>query len=116
MDEFDLVAVLTESDDEEFTQEQLSPEDWQDWNSEELLNLWMSIVQYHEEWYLPLRRTFNEFCDFVFVGQEDESLDRGTPLGMNKFMDDDAPEVQAIKDHPFIKGLDWVSFFSLRTK
>ena len=43
-----------------------SQEDWEDWNSEELLNEWMSIVEYHEDWYLPLPGTFNEFCDFQF--------------------------------------------------
>lgn len=81
-------------------------EDWHDWNSEELLNLWMSIVQYHEEWYLPLRQTFNQFCDFVYEGIECLPTED----------DDDVPEIQAIKNHPFVKGLDWTYFFSLRTK
>lgn len=44
----------------------LSQEDWEDWNSEELLNMWMSIVESHEDWYLPLPGTFNEFCDFMY--------------------------------------------------
>jgi hypothetical protein len=43
-----------------------SQEDWEDWNSEELLNEWMSIVEYHEDWYLPLPGTFNGFCDSQF--------------------------------------------------
>ena len=43
-----------------------SQEDWEDWNSEELLNEWMSIVEYHEDWYLPLPCTFNQFCDSQF--------------------------------------------------
>jgi hypothetical protein len=44
----------------------LSPEDWQDMYSQELLNVWMSIVEYHEDWYLPLTKTFNQFCEFVY--------------------------------------------------
>lgn len=82
-----------------------SLEDVQDWNSEELLNLWMSIVEYHENWYLPLRRTFNQFCEFVLLS---EPLD-----------DDDTDSVdiiQAIKNHPYIKGRDWNYFFSLSYK
>lgn len=85
----------------------LTIEEWHDWYSEDLLNLWMSVVQYHDEWYLPLRRTFNEFCDFIFHG---DSFDP------NMNMCDAPPEIQAIKDHPFIKGLDWNYFFSLGTK
>lgn len=80
----------------------LSQEDWEDWNSEELLNVWMSIVEYHEEWYIPLRRTFNQFCDFVYqADDEKETL---------------TPEIQAVKEHPFVKGLDWNYFFSLSYK
>lgn len=77
----------------------LSPEDWQDLHSQELLNLWMSIVEYHEDWYLPLRKTFNQFCEFVYRG--DVTFDPTSP----------PPEIQAIKDHPWIKDLDWEEFF-----
>lgn len=91
----------------EESSETLSIEDWQDWNSEELLNLWMSIVQYHEEWYLPLRKTFNDFCEFVYNGQV---LGLGPGL-LTSSSDTQLDEVQAIKDHPFIKGLDWELFF-----
>jgi hypothetical protein len=48
----------------------LSPEDWQDMHSQELLNAWMSIVEYHEDWYIPLTKTFNQFCEFVYYDQE----------------------------------------------
>jgi hypothetical protein len=97
-----------DSDDPTQHEEAMSIEDWQDWNSEELLNLWMSIVQYHEEWYLPLRKTFNEFCEFVFRG-----LDNGSPLDNFTYLDS-PPEIQAIKNHPFVKGLDWNLFFFSR--
>ena len=102
-DEIEL-AYDSPVESDEYPSETLSIEEWQDWYSEELLNLWMSVVQYHEEWYLPLRKTFNEFCDFVYNGVDDDQ--EKEPLD----------EIQAIKDHPFIKGLDWNLFFSLSTK
>ncbi len=89
-----------ESDDEHL---ELTQEEWQDWNSEELLNLWMSVVEYHEYWYLPIRKTFNEFCEFVYDEDEDDE-------------EDFCPEVQAVKGHPFIKGRNWKRFFSLNYK
>ena len=54
------------SDEESCDKWAFNQEDWEDWNSEELLNEWMSIVEYHEDWYLPRPGTFNEFCDFQF--------------------------------------------------
>lgn len=54
--EFELYQYDSPTEDEE---DEIHPEDWQDLNSEELLNLWMSIFEYHEYWYLPLNRTFN---------------------------------------------------------
>lgn len=93
---------------------ELSIEDWQDWNSEELLNLWMSIVEYHESWYLlpVMSRTFNQFCEFVFHGLNSEE---GRRVEEEDFPPP-PPEIQAIKNHPWIKGLDWNYFFSLSYK
>lgn len=82
---------------------ELTQEEWQDWNSEELLNLWMSVVEYHEYWYLPIRKTFNEFCEYVYHEEENEEEQM-------------CHEVQAIKHHPFIKGHNWERFFSLNYK
>ncbi len=83
-----------------FTEDDLSPEDWQDWHSEELLNAWMSVVEYHEQWYLPLRRTFNQFCEFVYNQTE--------------------PVVNAADHysqwHWLPEGYDWNYFFSLGYK
>lgn len=103
------IAFLSSSDDEDNDQLELTPEEWQDWNSEVLLNLWMSIVEYHEEWYLPLNKTFNEFCEFVYDG-----LDKDLPFDKPMGLEGNVPwEIQAIKDHPLIKGLDWNKFFSV---
>ncbi len=104
------IAFLSSSDDEDNDQIELTAEEWQDWNSETLLNLWMSIVEYHEEWYLPLNKTFNDFCEFVYEGLDN-------PMGLDKGLDNEQGpvpwEIQAIKDHPLIKGLDWNKFFSV---
>lgn len=83
-----------------------NPEDLQDWHSEDLLDAWMSIVEYHEDWYLPLNRTFNQFCHFVLF-QESE-------LEEERLHD----AVRLISQHryPFIQGRDWEYFFSLRYK
>ena len=86
------------SDEEQEDVVELSQEEWQDWNSEELLNMWFSVVEYHEYWYLPIRKTFNEFCEYIYEHDGEEKF---------------CPEVQAIKHHPFIKGRDWTLFFSL---
>lgn len=47
----------------------LDPEDWQDWHSQDLLNMWFSIRQYVETYglqneFLQLA-SFNDFCSFV---------------------------------------------------
>lgn len=97
-----------DSPQEDVESEDIDPEVWQDLNSEELLNLWMSIVEYHEYWYLPLNRTFNEFCEFVWKWN--------FPNQPNCPNQQVCPEVQAIKDHPWIKNLDWDYFFSLNYK
>lgn len=58
---------IGDSDDEP---DPLHPEDWQDLNSQDLLNMWMSIQSYLETY--GLQRTFlqtasfNSFCDFVY--------------------------------------------------
>lgn len=92
------------SDSESFDEIELDDEEWQDWNSEELLDLWMSIVEYHEDWYLPLNRTFNQFCEFI---KKEEYGQISTH----------PPEIQeTIKNHPMIKGRDWDYFFSLSYK
>ena len=99
--EHELYDYCDDSDDELTFQSNLSLEDWQDWNSEELLNLWMSIVEYHEVWYLPLTKTFNEFCEFVYFGEYSSVECDHPPL----------PEIQAIHNHPWIKNLYWGEFF-----
>ena len=90
-----------DSDGEPFL-DTLSPEDWQDWYSEDLLNVWMSIVEYHQDWYLPLRRTFNEFCDFVRKDPDDDECEVITD------------EVMFLRTHPFVRGRNWYKFFFSR--
>lgn len=101
--EFELYNYDSNVSDEE--NEPVDPEVWQDLNSEELLNLWMSIVEYHEYWYLPLNKTFNDFCEFVFKYEND--AEAHSPQSFKE----PPPEIQAIKNHPWIKNLDWDYFF-----
>jgi hypothetical protein len=46
--------------------EPLDPESWQDWYSEDLLNMWMSIRQYKEDHYICDKATFNSFCEWAY--------------------------------------------------
>lgn len=49
---------------------QYTREDWEDLNSEHLLNMWLSIQSYLETYYLKRdylqSATFGDFCDFVY--------------------------------------------------
>jgi hypothetical protein len=87
-----------DNDSDFYDEDVLSPEEWQDMNSEELLNVWMSILEYREALYLPLYKNFNELCEFVYDSTDCEEII--------------FPEVQAIKDHKFVKNRNWEYFFS----
>jgi hypothetical protein len=52
--------------DDDTRDDPLGPEDWQDWHSENLLNMWMSLREYHETQYLRAPGTFNSFCEWVY--------------------------------------------------
>jgi hypothetical protein len=55
---------------EEESQDPLGPEDWQDWNSEHLLNMWMSLEEYRQSNYIKSElmqfATFNSFCEYAW--------------------------------------------------
>jgi len=95
--EFELYQYSDSDEDPWTIFDEFTIEDWQDWYSEDLLNVWMSIVEYHEEWYLPLRKTFNDFSYFVFETEEEEEVI--------------TDEVQAMRNHPFVKNRNWENFF-----
>jgi hypothetical protein len=96
--EFELYQYSDSDEDPWTIFDEFTIEDWQDWYSEDLLNVWMSIVEYHEEWYLPLRTTFNEFSHFVFETEDDQE-------------EVITHEVQAMRNHPFVKNRNWENFF-----
>jgi len=58
-------ANIDTSDDE--VEEPLDPQAWQDWNSEHLLNMYMSLVDYCETQGLPFmcNVSFNQFNHFI---------------------------------------------------
>jgi hypothetical protein len=39
-------SVLDDDQDDQEQELELDPEDWHDWNSEHVLNMWMSLRQY----------------------------------------------------------------------
>lgn len=59
--------VFEDDIEEDLDMEPLDPESWQDWYSEDLLNMWMSIRQYKEDRYICDRATFNSFCEWAYT-------------------------------------------------
>lgn len=67
--------VNTEEEEFDQTEDQddddnidLDPEAWQDWNSEHLLNMYMSLREYCDTQGLQYMRliSFNDFCNFIY--------------------------------------------------
>lgn len=58
----------TEDQDDDDSRTELDPESWQDWNSQHLLNMYMSLVEYCDTQGLQFMKTvtFNDFCHFIF--------------------------------------------------
>jgi hypothetical protein len=57
---------VSDQDDQEFV---LDPQSWEDWHSEDLLNMWMSLQTYLQDRgmsnTLLNEASFNNFCEFV---------------------------------------------------
>lgn len=71
----DYADCVNTEDDIDLTEDQddddnidLDAEAWQDWHSEHLLNMYMSLVEYCNTQGLPFMRlvTFNDFCNFIY--------------------------------------------------
>jgi len=60
----DVGADQQGQDDDPF--DEFTQEDWEDWYSEDLLDMWMPIREFHESQYLRAPRTFNQFCDHQY--------------------------------------------------
>jgi hypothetical protein len=62
----DVDEAYNEQEDHELL---LSPADWHDWHSENVLNMWMSIRQYLEDNHLNStlmnNASFHDFAEFV---------------------------------------------------
>lgn len=54
-------------DDSDDLNDELDPESWQDWYSEQLLNAWMTIRMWYEDQYIPVRSTYHDFVEFVMA-------------------------------------------------
>lgn len=56
------------SQDEVFSVSELDPESWQDWHSEKLLNVYLSLIEYCEDvsmFNYMNGISFNTFCEFI---------------------------------------------------
>ena len=64
----DTVHYTSEQDQDDDEPIDLDPESWHDWNSEHLLNMYMSLVDYCETQGLTFMKNvpFNDFCHFIF--------------------------------------------------
>jgi hypothetical protein len=59
------------SDDDDYEEPQpLDIQNWMDWYSNDLLNMWMGLQAYREDTYLTGAlmgdATFHDFCEFVY--------------------------------------------------
>lgn len=70
-DEYSRDAYLAEdvgvddTSDEDCYFDEFTQEDWEDWYSEELLDMWMPVRESYESQYLQPPITFNIFCDII---------------------------------------------------
>jgi hypothetical protein len=67
-DPFDVDDTSGHSQDEVFSVSELDPESWEDWHSEKLLNVYLSLIEYCEDVSSVNFMTgisFNRFCEFV---------------------------------------------------
>lgn len=55
---------------EEYEPYEFDEETWQDWHSEDLLNMWMSICEYRENLYIRDKclqnATYSSFCEWAY--------------------------------------------------
>lgn len=54
-----------DSDDSDEFENELDPETWQDWYSQELLDGWMYLRDYFDQNYIRCRAGFPDFCDLI---------------------------------------------------
>lgn len=64
----DIVHYTSDQDQDDDDPIVLDSESWHDWNSEHLLNMYMSLVEYCETQGLDFMKNvpFNDFCHFIF--------------------------------------------------
>lgn len=68
-DDVNTEDLAPSEDQDDYVEEiDLDAESWQDWNSEHLLNMYMSLVDYANTQGLPFMRniTFHDFCHFIY--------------------------------------------------
>lgn len=74
-DEYSRDAYLPEEvgvdphEEEEDPFENYTQEEWEDWYSQELLDMYMGMREWYESQYLEVPVTFNQFCDLIYSGE-----------------------------------------------
>jgi hypothetical protein len=71
---WDVSELQFDSDEDDGEPDPLSPEDWQDWYSEDLLEAWTSLTDYTTEKYIAIKATYPKFVDFVMYPPNVRSL------------------------------------------
>lgn len=68
---FDADAYDETYDEQEDHELELNPQEWHDWHSEDVLNMWMSLRQYLEDNHMSStllnKATFHNFAEFVRI-------------------------------------------------
>lgn len=80
----------THSQDEVFSVSELDPESWEDWHSEKLLNVYLSLIEFCEDTssvnYMT-GITFNQFCEFIRTPISANMSDLVYPYEFDDMMD-----------------------------
>ncbi len=72
----------SDDDDEPVVEQPLHIQDWMEYYSNDLLNMWMSIVAYREDTYLSNsimnQASFADFCEFAYAFSDGMKSRRAT--------------------------------------
>jgi hypothetical protein len=59
-------ATTQDEDDELFDENDLDREAWEDWHSQEMLNVYFELNEICERIGMPTYKTYNDFCSLMF--------------------------------------------------
>jgi hypothetical protein len=65
-------ATTQDEDDDLFDENDLDREAWEDWNSQDMLNVYFEMVEQCESIGLGTNKTYNDFCNLMFEFRDSE--------------------------------------------